>query len=139
MSFKRYDNVTESAQARWLRRSTLPATATPLAQQTTGEFGEIAEEKPAETSDRVYEPKRRPSYIASTHRRASSNPATPAIIPKSEIQQNPRMQAIKLQKKYPQVTQEEMFSLIEKFKYASSSPSGNDEWLMTILPSVQRD
>jgi hypothetical protein len=58
------------------------------------------------------------------HRKTSSSPNPITTLAKPEVQQaqqNPRMQAIKLQKKYPQVTQEEMFSLIEKFKYASSS------------------
>lgn len=33
------------------------------------------------------------------------------------VQINPRMQAIRLQKKYPQVSQEEMLDLINRFKY----------------------
>ena len=32
------------------------------------------------------------------------------------VQINPRMQAIRLQKKYPQVSQEEMLDLINRFK-----------------------
>ena len=42
-------------------------------------------------------------------------------LPKSTntIPANPTMQAIRLQKKYPEVSQEEMFDLINRFKYVA--------------------
>ena len=42
----------------------------------------------------------------------------PLVLPRSPPSTtNPTMQAIRLQKKYPEVTQEEMFDLINRFKY----------------------
>ena len=45
----------------------------------------------------------------------------PLLLPRysdsDSVTTNPTMQAIRLQKKYPEVTQEEMFDLINRFKY----------------------
>lgn len=70
----------------------------------------------------LFEVKRRASLMA--HKKASSSTSsysvltpTTVTIPQPQLPPpSPAMQAIKLQRKYPQVSQEEMFALIEKFK-----------------------
>lgn len=138
MPIRRVDSIhsSESAQDRWRRRSTLPATAaavsgspgsvTPPAILESAEAqSSTAEIKPESTggSIKVSETKRAPAIPPKPllHRKASSNPVNlPTVnLPQTlevKTTKNPAMQAIKLQKKYPQVTQEEMFSLIDKFK-----------------------
>jgi hypothetical protein len=57
--------------------------------------------------------------VAAQHRRGISSPnplINVAAAQNVTKNQNPAMEAIRLQKKYPQVTQSEMFQLIEKFK-----------------------
>lgn len=58
--------------------------------------------------------------------RSVTSPRTPWISPPSSTSSSPppsippTMQAIRLQKKYPEVSQEEMFDLINRFKYVCS-------------------
>jgi hypothetical protein len=66
----------------------------------------------------------------------------PATVAETHITRDPKMQAIKLQRKYPQVSQEEMFALIERFKYVAhivviSGWSHTDFGWLTLI--TQRD
>lgn len=145
---RRFDNsTTESPQARWQRRSTLPANPSPVTPQehqersnpNSGRASPVAAEEPVKNNytgtssvaaaieeiqknitggggGDKFEPKRRSTtLVPKQHRRAESSPLIPATSAAPQIISNP-MQAIRLQKKYPQVTQEEIFQLIEKFK-----------------------
>jgi hypothetical protein len=125
---RRFDTPAESAQARWQRRSTLPATApapssTTTAQDSAGRSSPVtAEELKPQNSGAAEETKRNiTGSVVALHRRGTSSPNP--FIPATAVQnvaKNPTMEAIRLQKKYPQVTQSEMFQLIEKFKYTAS-------------------
>jgi len=124
MAGRRFDIQTESAQARWARRRS----STPPAPVSSSNADSVEESKATESAagadtalNGLYDVKRRPSLLAPSHRRTSSGPpasASPLTLPSPKPQPppNPAMQAIKLQRKYPQVSQEEMFALIEKFK-----------------------
>jgi hypothetical protein len=126
MASRRFDIQAESAQARWMKRrsSTPPASVTTSSDNTVAEQSKTTEPAAATAADTalnaLYDVKRRPSLLVESHRRTSSGPPIISrsftLPPKPQIPQNPTMQAIKLQRKYPQVTQEEMFALIEKFK-----------------------
>jgi hypothetical protein len=92
---------------------------------TPSEGNKTTEPAAADTAlSGLYDVKRRPSLMVTSHRRTSSGPPVTHTLqtsqfilpPKPSTPANPAMQAIKLQRKYPQVTQEEMFALIEKFK-----------------------
>lgn len=52
--------------------------------------------------------------------KARQHPTLPSSTDTKSV--NPTMQAIRLQKKYPEVTQEEMFDLINRFKYVLPNP-----------------
>ena len=58
--------------------------------------------------------------IALARGRSYHNLSSPLIFPSHPLvcSTNATMQAIKLQRKYPEVSQEEMFDLINRFKYA---------------------
>jgi len=118
----------ENVQARWLRRKTLPAAgltglAEAAAGETVGEFGSLhsrssssgssnwsKESTPSPPPARRLFPQRTGSISSRINLPKTFASATPV---------NATMQAIKLQKKYPQVSQQEMFALIEKFKSVS--------------------
>jgi hypothetical protein len=131
MASRRFDIQAESAQARWMKRrsSTPPASVTTSSDNTVAEQSKTTEPATAAAAaaatadtalNALYDVKRRPSLLVESHRRTSSGPPIISrsftLPPKPQIPQNPTMQAVKLQRKYPQVTQEEMFALIEKFK-----------------------
>ncbi|KAG8787885.1 hypothetical protein FRC15_007394 [Serendipita sp. 397] len=132
MSFRRYDVQAESAQSRWQsRRSSLPpsppaAGSVPAASAAAPESNPgTAGSSPKLGNAILYEPKRRPSLGGvSPHRRASSSSSVAVTLPSTTAPLNPVMQAIRLQKKYPQVTQEEMFALIEKFNAIDTDTPG---------------
>ena len=126
MAFRRYDVQAESAQSSWARRrasvsSTGPTTG-PASETAAAEIGaETPEGSPKAPKALLYEAKRRPSWRRSS---TSSTSSQTNLIPitKDKPVENPAMQALKLQKKYAGVvTQEEMFALIDKFKYAAVS------------------
>lgn len=116
----------ENVQARWLlRRKTLAAAgpaglAEAAAGETVGEFGSLHSRsnssgssnwsKESSSPPRGLFPKRTGSLSSRITLPKTLAEATPV---------NATMQAIKLQKKYPQVSQQEMFALIEKFKSVS--------------------
>jgi hypothetical protein len=115
----------ENVQAQWLRRKTLPAAglaglAEAAANETVGEFGSLHSRssssgssnwsKESSSSTRRLFPQRTGSISSRINLPKTLASATPV---------NATMQAIKLQKKYPQVSQQEMFALIEKFKSVS--------------------
>lgn len=117
----------DNVQARWLRRKTLPAAGLSgaglteaAAAETVGEFGSLhsrssssgssnwsKESAPSPPPARRLFPQRTGSISSRINLPKTLASATPV---------NATMQAIKLQKKYPQVSQQEMFALIEKFK-----------------------
>lgn len=125
---RRFDIQAESAQSRWAKRRSSTPPGSVIASQLTGGSDQKTAESPATAAAEtapggLFEVKRRASLLA--HRRASSSPLTPGPLvnlvpttptPQPQTPPNPAMQAIKLQRKYPQVSQEEMFALIEKFK-----------------------
>ena len=112
----------ENVQARWLRRKTLTAAgATGLAEaaagETVGEFGSLHSRSDSSGSSNWSKESSSPTRRLFPQRTGSIS--SRMNLPKTLAEATPvnaTMQAIKLQKKYPQVSQQEMFALIEKFK-----------------------
>ena len=113
----------ENVQERWLsRRKTLPAAglvaeAAAATGETVDEFGGLhSRSSSSGSSNWSKESPSLPPSVCSPQRTGSISsrinlPKTLADV----TPVNPTMQAIRLQKKYPQVSQQEMFALIEKF------------------------
>ena len=118
MSYKAPENV----QARWLRRKTLAAAgpaglAEAAAGETVGEFGSLHSRSNSSASSNWSKESSSPTRRLIPQRTGSLS--SRLNLPKTLTEATPvnaTMQAIKLQKKYPQVSQQEMFALIEKFK-----------------------
>jgi hypothetical protein len=119
----------ENVQERWLRRrKTLPAAgvtgvAETAAGETVGEFGSLHSRSSSSGSSNWSKESQSPS--PPTRRvlpRRTGSISGRINLPKTIAEATPvnaTMQAIRLQKKYPQVSQQEMFALIEKFKSVS--------------------
>ena len=115
----------ENVQARWLRRKTLSAAgpaglAEAAAGETVGEFGSFHSRSNSSGSSNWSKGSSSPTRGLFPKRTGSLS--SRITLPKTLAEATPvnaTMQAIKLQKKYPQVSQQEMFALIEKFKSVS--------------------
>ena len=118
----------ENVQQRWLRRKTLPtAGLTGLAEaaagETVDEFGGLhSRSSSSGSSNWSKESSSSPPPTRSLFPQRTGSISSRTTLPKTLAQATPvnaTMQAIKLQKKYPQVSQQEMFALVEKFKSVS--------------------
>lgn len=118
----------ENVQERWLRRKTLPAAgfagqAEAAAGETVGEFGDLhSRSNSSGSSNWSKESSSSPPPARRLFPQRTGSISSRFNLPKTLAAATPvnaTMQAIKLQKKYPQVSQQEMFALIEKFKSVS--------------------